>query len=92
MRKTVSRIRKVCECTGLAKSTVHEHVAIGLLTPPIKISTNWAAWPDDEIDMIVNARIAGWDNDQIRHLVKRLVAERKRLAPEVAAEEQRAAP
>ena len=90
--KHLIRIRAVCERTGLGRSTVHEHVTRGLLPPAIKISRSWGAWYDHEIDQIVSARIAGWGDDQLRALVRRLIADRKRIAPEGIAVEPRAAP
>jgi prophage regulatory protein len=91
MTKRLIRIRDVSRLTGLAKSTVHEHVARGLMPPAIKISRSWGAWWDREIDQLVGARIAGFTNDQIRELVTRLVAERLNAAPEGIGGEQRAA-
>jgi prophage regulatory protein len=91
MTKRLIRMRSVCERTGLAKSTVHEHVARGLMPPAIKISRSWGAWWDREIDQLIGARIAGLTNDQIRELVTRLVAERRHAAPEGIEGEQWAA-
>jgi prophage regulatory protein len=88
MAKRLIRIRTVCEHTGLAKSTVYEHVARGLMPPAIKIGPSWGAWWDREIDQIVGARIAGFTNDQIRELVIRLVALRPHAAPEGIGREQ----
>ena len=89
--KRLIQIRDVCQRTGLAKSTVHEHVARGLMPPAIEISRSWGAWWDREIDQLIGARIAGFTNDQIRELVTRLVAERQHAAPEGIGGEQRAA-
>jgi prophage regulatory protein len=81
----------VCDRTGLGRATVYEHVANGTMTPPIRIGPKWSAWPSDEIDAILAARISSWSDDQLRELVKRLVAERSHAAPEGIGGEQRAA-
>ena len=61
-------------------NTVRDHVRRGVLTPPIKLSpgpTTPSVWPEREIDAIVEARIAGKSEDDLRSLVAKLEAERK---------------
>lgn len=79
--KSLHRIRALCARIGFGRSTVYERIADGTITPPIRIGPKWSAWPSDEIDALLDARIAGWSDDQIRELVKRLVAERPHAAP-----------
>ena len=78
---SLQRIHAVCDRTGLGRATVYEHIGLGTMTPPIRIGPKWSAWPSNEIDAILTARVAGWSDDQIRELVKRLVAERPHAAP-----------
>jgi prophage regulatory protein len=58
-----------------------------LLTRPIKLSpgpTTPSAWPEHEIDAIINARIRGASDDEIRVLVRELEAARVGASAEVA--------
>jgi prophage regulatory protein len=87
--KSLQRIRTVCDRIGFGRSTVYEHISDGTLPPPIRIGPKWSAWPSDEIDALLAARVAGWSDDQIRELVTRLVALRVNAAPEGIGGEQR---
>jgi prophage regulatory protein len=51
----------------------------GLLPSPIRISRRRVALPDHEIQQIVAARMAGYTDDQVRALVKALMAARADL-------------
>ena len=79
------RIKEVEAQSGLKKSMVYNLVSRGEFCPPVKISERSVAWISDEIEAINAARIAGQSNDQIRELVKTLMAKRKKLADEVLA-------
>lgn len=57
----------------------------GLLPPPIRLSPGCTRWPTHEIEAIDRARLAGADDDAIRALVKRLVADRAQVAQQAAA-------
>jgi prophage regulatory protein len=83
MMSRISMVRNTALQTrlGNSRAKIHRDVQDGLLPPPIRLGSRWSAWPDDEIDAIVRARIAGWTNDQLRGLVKDLVARRKNAAP-----------
>jgi prophage regulatory protein len=64
-------------------NTVRDHVRRGVLTPPIKLSqgpTTPSVWPEREIDAIIEARIAGKSDEDLRSLVARLAAERQAAA------------
>jgi prophage regulatory protein len=84
--KKLHRIGAVCDRTGLGRATVYEHIGLGTMTPPIRIGPKWSAWPSDEIDAILAARISSWSDDQLRRLVKGLIAARKRVAPDIGIE------
>ena len=76
----LERPSAVTKRLGQCRSTLHKAVYDGLLPPPIQLGSRWSAWPSDEIDEIVRARIAGWSDDQLRELVKELVR-RRAIAP-----------
>ena len=77
MSKTLSRVPRVMARLGLSRSTTYSQIADGLLPPPVRIGPRCVAIPDDEIDSVVSARIAGQDDDQIRDLVTKLVEARR---------------
>lgn len=49
------------------------------MTPPVSLGGRSVAWPEDEIIAINNALIAGKTKDEIKELVKKLIADRKTL-------------
>jgi len=70
------RIREVMLITGLARSTVWLCVKRGTLPTPVKIGIKSVAWSSLEIDQVVKARLAGFSEEAIKDLVKRLEGER----------------
>lgn len=75
------RLSSVLEQTGDGRSTFYKKIAEGLFTPGVSLGGGRSvAWPDDEIDTIVNARIAGMNNDEIKDIVRRLLEKRKEMA------------
>jgi prophage regulatory protein len=66
----------VLERFGISKSTLHNRVNDGLITPPISIGARAVAWPSNEVESIVNAQIAGKSPEEIRLLVKILIEKR----------------
>ena len=65
---------------GYSNSGFYEDINDELMTPPIKCGRS-SRWPLHEVEAIVRARIAGWDDDRIRQLVRQLVAQRAKMAP-----------
>jgi prophage regulatory protein len=66
----------VTERTGLGPTKVYALIKDGLMTPPVKLTPRTSAWPEDEIAAINAAKIAGHSDDQIRALVRKLIAAR----------------
>ncbi len=64
-----------------SKSGGYAKMANGLLPRPVKIGPRAACLPDDEVEAIIRARIAGKSDDDIRALVVGLEAARKDTAP-----------
>lgn len=64
---------------GVGHTTFYENLNAGLVTPSVRLGVNSVAWPKHEIQAIVAARIAGKSDDQIKELVKQLVADRSKL-------------
>ena len=55
---------------------VYLDVRKGLLSPQIKTGERSSAFIVSEIERVIDARIKGMDNDEIRVLVSQIVAER----------------
>lgn len=62
---------------GMSRSTRYARIQDGLFPPPIRLGHRAAGYPDYEIESIQVARIAGATDDEIRALVRRLVAARR---------------
>lgn len=70
---------------GKKRSALYADVESGLLPPPVPIGARAVAWPRHEIQSIVAARIAGKSIDEIRELVRKLVADRTTAMTRLAA-------
>jgi len=66
--------------TGEKRSTFNSKVNSGLITKPIFISPRIKVWPEHELEAINRAWLAGYNEDQIRDLVKELEADRCQYA------------
>jgi prophage regulatory protein len=69
-------LRSVLNRTGRKRSGHYVDIQRGIFPPPIKISARSVRWPDNEVDALVEARIAGKSESELQSLVKRLVAAR----------------
>lgn len=64
------------QSTGDSRSTLYRKIQKGLFTKPIEIGGDRVAWPANEVQAIINARIAGKSEDEIKALVIELEAAR----------------
>lgn len=76
MVNLMCRLPAVQSHRGEAKATVYLRIKQGLLTPPIKMGRS-SVWPQSEIEATNAAIIAGKSDDEIKALVKRLIAARQ---------------
>mgnify|MGYP000621406642 CR=1 FL=1 len=74
---TLNRKPLVLTSLGISKSTLHNRINAGLMTPPISIGDRAVAWPSNEIESLVNAHISGKTPEEIKLLVKVLIEKRK---------------
>lgn len=70
------RLPDVKEATGKSRSTIYRDIKRGLFTKPVSIGGDRSAWPQNEIEAINKARIAGKSDDEIKKLVEQLHTER----------------
>ncbi|MGZ8152366.1 MAG: helix-turn-helix transcriptional regulator [Methylovulum sp.] len=60
------------QATGDSRSTIYRKIQKGLFTHPIEIGGDRVAWPQNEVDAINKARIAGKSDAEIKQLVVEL--------------------
>lgn len=77
---TILRVRQVLARLGKTRSPLYADIVNGIFTRAVKLGPRAAGWPEHEIDAIVNARIAGHSEEQLRKLVERLHEQRKSAA------------
>lgn len=66
------------EILGDSKTQLHEKIRRRLVVAPVRIGPRRVAFPSDELDAIVQARIAGLAEPQMQALVDELHARRRR--------------
>lgn len=67
---------KAGDLLGRGRSSIYSDVAKGLVTKPISAGPNAKRWPAGELRQIVQARISGKTDDELRELVRALHARR----------------
>ena len=77
------RLTNVLDKRGIKRAQHYADIKCGLYPPPVKLGRA-SAWPEYEIDELLQAQIAGADKSRRRALVLRLVAERKTLSAAIA--------
>lgn len=80
MTRTILRLRAVLERRGKGRSSHYADIKAGLFVEPVPIGLRARGTPDNEVDALVDASIAGKTDEEIRALVVRLHAARKALA------------
>ena len=71
------RLDSVTHQTTLNEQFLRKDIAKGLFPRPIKLGERISVWVQSEVSAIINARIAGISNDELKSLVKDLEAARK---------------
>lgn len=66
----------VLEATGWSKSTLYNRIQEGLFPNPISLGARAVGFVESECDKVIQAMIAGYSEQQLKSLVKELVANR----------------
>lgn len=74
--KRILRLREVLAARGKSRSGHYRDIRLGLFTPPIALGVRARGWPDDEVSVLNEAKIAGLTDEEIRRIVKKLKAAR----------------
>lgn len=62
---------------GMGLSTLYAHVDRGLFVKPVALSRRFVVFPQEEITAILNARLAGKTDEDVRKLVIELMEKRQ---------------
>lgn len=74
---TILRLPAILKRRGRSRSSHYADIKAGLFVKPVLIGLRAAGTPDNEVDALNAARIAGKTDEEIRALVIRLEAARK---------------
>lgn len=66
----ILRMESVKAITGhKSHASIYNAIRDGLFTRPVPIGSRAVGWPDYEVQAICQARIAGWEDTEIKKLV-----------------------
>jgi prophage regulatory protein len=74
------RLQEVCARRGERPTSIYKAIKDKRLTPPVKISARTSVWPEHEIEQVNAAVVAGRSCEELRALVRSLVAARTQAA------------
>lgn len=75
------RMKSVLEKTGYRTHTsIYQLISVGLFPKGVQLAARSVAWPDNEVEAINAARVAGKTEEEIRALVNRLHQQRQEIA------------
>ena len=77
MSHTILRLPATLKRRGKSRSSHYVDIKNGLFVKPVRIGLRAVGTPEDEVDALNAARIAGKSDDEIRALVVKLEAARK---------------
>lgn len=72
MPHTILRLPAVLERRGKSRSSHYADIKAGLFVRPVRLGLRARGTPEDEVDALVAATIAGRSEDEIRALVVKL--------------------
>ncbi|WP_371185059.1 helix-turn-helix transcriptional regulator [Thalassotalea maritima] len=75
MRKLI-RLNEVLTLTAYPRSTLYQHINDGLFPPQLTIGNRSIAFVEEEVEALIQARIAGKSNEELRKLVADLKSNR----------------
>lgn len=77
MVRYLLRRPEVLQRLGRSSTALDNDIKAGVVTPQVDYGPRMKAWPSDEIEAIIDARVAGKSDEEVRKLVRHLVAARK---------------
>lgn len=80
MVTAMKRARFITSNMSRSRSSLYNDIKEGFFTKPVSLGPRAVGWPENEIEAISSARIAGKTPDEIRELVKSLESARKGIS------------
>lgn len=74
--QTLLRMPDVMAATSLARPTLYRDMKRGLFPRPVKLGRA-SAWPSEAVGAVIDARIAGQSDEDIKALVAKLEQQRR---------------
>ena len=84
MAKMIYRMPEVEAQTGVSRSTIYAAIKRGAFVKSIKLGARAVGWPNFEVQALINARIAGKTDTQIKELVCALESGRQNMGEQYA--------
>ncbi|MDA8351556.1 MAG: transcriptional regulator [Pseudomonadota bacterium] len=82
---TLLRAEAVIARRGRSRSQLYLDIRHGVMTPPVRLrGGKLSAWPAREVDSLNAAEIAGATDDELRAVVRELLAQRAAGRPRAA--------
>ena len=75
----IQRKAEVVKQLGICSTTLRTRIIEGLYPPPISLGARAIGWLAHETEAVIAATAAGKTDDELRHIVCRLVAFRSQL-------------
>ncbi len=75
----ILRLPDVLRARGRSRSSHYLDIKNGVFTRPIKVGMRAVGWPDNEVNQLNSAAVAGKSTEELRQLVLDLEKERKRV-------------
>lgn len=73
----ILRLPAVLERYSLSRSSLYARIKQGLWPPAVSLGGRASGWPENEVEAVLSAFIAGKSNDKVRQLVAELYDARK---------------
>jgi prophage regulatory protein len=73
---SIRRLPNILRRFGKSRSTLYRDIESGLFPRPIKLGARAIGWPLHEIDAVIKATVEGASSEELRDLVRTLVAAR----------------
>lgn len=76
MQKSFLKLPQVSTITGNSRSKIYADIKAKTFPAPVRLGNRSVAWVDHEINLWVQAKIAGQTDEELKALVDSLVAAR----------------
>lgn len=70
------RLPELLEQLAVGKTTLYARIKQGTFPPPVKFGERFSAWPEHEVDTVVNAYMRSATKEDLQKLVAQLMIAR----------------